>query len=75
MWDSRLVPAALAFTLFLFLAATALAQDRPGRDTAPQVGDEAPDFELSLLGDPEKIIHLSEACREQPVVLVFGSYT
>jgi hypothetical protein len=38
------------------------------------VGDVAPDFNLPMLhGD--RTVRLSEAVREKPVVLVFGSYT
>ena len=38
------------------------------------VGDEAPDFELPVLGEAS-LIKLSNEYREKPVVLVFGSYT
>ena len=38
------------------------------------VGDLAPDFALPLL-QSDRIVRLSEEVREQPVVLIFGSYT
>ena len=38
------------------------------------VGDEAPDFELPRL-DGGGSLRLSSLHREQPVVLIFGSYT
>jgi hypothetical protein len=39
-----------------------------------QVGDPAPDFSLTKL-DKSAHIQLSELNKQQPVVLVFGSYT
>jgi hypothetical protein len=39
-----------------------------------QVGDPAPDFTLPMLHSDEKLT-LSDAYRQRPVVLVFGSYT
>jgi peroxiredoxin len=38
------------------------------------VGDEAPDFELSRL-DGAGTLRLSSFRNEQPVTLIFGSYT
>ena len=38
------------------------------------IGDDAPDFELPILGEG-KLVQLSNEYRERPVVLVFGSYT
>ena len=42
-------------------------------EMAPKPGDEAPDFELPLLGG-EGAVRLS-ALRGRPVALIFGSYT
>ena len=39
------------------------------------VGDQAPDFELSMLGDQSSKVRLSSFKGSKPVVLVFGSYT
>ena len=41
---------------------------------APKVGDDAPDFELKVLGKDEKI-KLSSFKNKKPVVLVLSSYT
>ena len=41
---------------------------------APVVGDEAPDFELPLLSNTEKV-RLSAFRNRQPVALIFGSFT
>ncbi len=41
---------------------------------APQVGDEAPDFELPLLHGDGRAVRLS-GLRGRPVALIFGSYT
>lgn len=41
----------------------------------PAAGEPAPDFELAYAGEPDRTFRLSEACRERPVALVFGSYT
>ncbi|MEM9383079.1 MAG: hypothetical protein AAGB93_24230, partial [Planctomycetota bacterium] len=48
--------------------------ERP-EDDPPAVGDAAPDFELTGAGDPGRVFRLSDAVRERPVALVFGSYT
>ncbi|MFQ5414078.1 MAG: hypothetical protein ACE5E6_06430 [Phycisphaerae bacterium] len=67
-------------------ATTGVVQDGPGvkkrprrsfrrrPDNAPEVGAIAPDFNLKLL-DTDKHVALSSFQGEQPVVLVFGSYT
>ena len=49
----------------------------PGRDRspAPEPGSEAPDFTLSFAQAPQRTFQLSQAVRERPVALVFGSYT
>jgi hypothetical protein len=67
--------------LSLLLAAPALpgvaaAQDRPElRSEGPSVGQPAPDFTLKKL-DSEETLTLSQVVeKNQPVVLVFGSYT
>jgi len=39
-----------------------------------QVGDPAPDFELAKQDKSERL-HLAAMTAQQPVVLVFGSYT
>ena len=44
------------------------------RDGKLQVGDEAPDFRLSML-DKTSQVSLSSFRGSKPVVLVFGSYT
>ena len=41
---------------------------------APAVGDEAPDFDLPLLGSPARV-RLSSFRGTRPVALIFGSYT
>jgi hypothetical protein len=41
---------------------------------APAVGDEAPDFNLPLLGGPAHV-RLSSLRGTRPVALIFGSYT
>ena len=38
-----------------------------------KVGDVAPDFKLPRSDDPAITVTLSEACRNRPVVLIFGS--
>ncbi len=80
----------LAITLAFYLIAAAVAlsvgvrdalsqgrdmQKRPPKD-APRPGEDAPDFELAMLGgDAEDKIRLSDFKGKKPVVLVFGSYT
>jgi len=44
-------------------------------DNAPGPGTDAPDFELPLAGKPTHTVRLSDAVKEQPVALIFGSYT
>jgi hypothetical protein len=41
----------------------------------PQVGEQAPDFELEELGREGELVRLSSYRGERPVALVFGSYT
>jgi len=49
--------------------------DRP-RQGSLELGDPAPDFELSRLGGKEnETVKLSSFKGKQPVVLIFGSYT
>lgn len=43
-------------------------------ESAPTVGDEAPDFELPVLDRKGATMRLSEL-RGKPVALIFGSYT
>jgi hypothetical protein len=40
-----------------------------------QPGDAAPDFTLERADDPRVTVQLSEVARNQPVALIFGSYT
>ena len=42
---------------------------------APEVGSEAPGFTLGHAGEPERSFSLESALAEQPVALLFGSYT
>ena len=55
-----------------------LAANRERLGRVPKVGEEAPNFELELLGVNKKgtgeIVRLS-ALRGRPVALVFGAYT
>jgi hypothetical protein len=62
----------------------ALPPTRPARDglpaagkdaKTPKVGDEAPDFELPMLGMKGKTVKLSSLRGDRPVALLFGSYT
>ena len=41
----------------------------------PKLGEVAPDFELSLLGEEKKTLRLSDYKDDKPVVLIFGSFT
>ena len=43
-------------------------------ESAPAVGDEAPEFELPVLDGKGATMRLSEL-RGKPVALIFGSYT
>ena len=43
-------------------------------ESAPKVGDEAPDFELLVLHGHGATVRLSDL-RSKPVALIFGSYT
>jgi peroxiredoxin len=52
----------------------ALAWQKHHDDTAPKVGDAAPDFELSDVHG-ENTIRLSYFRGKKPVALIFGSYT
>ncbi len=42
---------------------------------APNVGDQAADFELPRLGDTSEKVRLSGFRGKRPVGLIFGSYT
>lgn len=54
---------------------TAMMEFIARREThAPEVGAEAPDFELPLLGSQERV-RLSSFRYQKPVALIFGSYT
>jgi|SRR5262244_3692864 hypothetical protein len=44
------------------------------RQGSLRVGDTAPDFSLPAV-DRTRVVTLSAATRERPVVLIFGSYT
>jgi len=41
----------------------------------PKPGDEAPDFELPLLGERARKVRLSSFRAKKPVALIFGSFT
>jgi hypothetical protein len=62
------VPAPMAFMLFPFEKLWTHA-----RAGELRVGDAAPDFILSTV-DKSAVVQLS-ALKQQPVVLIFGSYT
>jgi hypothetical protein len=47
--------------------------DRPAK--LPKVGDDAPDFELPMLGMKDTKVKLSSFRGDRPVALIFGSYT
>src|SRR5690349_14105267 len=63
------MPAPVVFLLFPF--ETFWTHARAGN---LQAGDAAPDFSLMKL-DKSATVHLSALTAQQPVVLVFGSYT
>ena len=63
------VPGPVAFLVFPF--ETLWTRARAG---TLQVGDVAPDFSLTTI-DKSGSVRLSTLTREEPVVLVFGSYT
>jgi hypothetical protein len=63
------MPGPVPFLLFPF--ETAWTHARAG---SLQPGDSAPDFSLMKL-DKTSRVQLSELTRQQPVVLIFGSYT
>jgi hypothetical protein len=63
------MPGPVPFLLFPF--ETLWLQARAGH---LHVGDQAPDFSLTKL-DKSAHVQLSELNKQQPVVLVFGSYT
>ncbi len=48
-----------------------VARDEMG----PKVGEVPPDFALAQLGSNDEIIKLSSFRGQQPVALIFGSYT
>jgi hypothetical protein len=63
------IPAPVAFLAFPF--ETMWTRARAG---TLHVGDPVPDFQLSKVDKSERI-QLSALNRQQPVVLIFGSYT
>ena len=63
------MPGPVPFLLFPF--ETAWTHARAG---TLHVGDQAPDFSLSNV-DKTRTVQLSKLNNQQPVVLVFGSYT
>jgi hypothetical protein len=63
------MPGPVPFLIFPF--ETAWMHARAG---TLQVGDQAPDFSLLKLDKSERV-QLSALSQQQPVVLVFGSYT
>jgi hypothetical protein len=63
------MPGPVPFLIFPF--ETAWMHARAG---TLQVGDQAPDFSLLKLDKSERV-QLSTLSQQQPVVLVFGSYT
>lgn len=63
------LPAPVAFLMFPF--ETMWMRARAG---TLKVGDRAPDFSLTKVHENEQV-QLSSLNRQQPVVLVFGSYT
>ena len=63
------IPGPVAFLAFPF--ETLWMRARAG---SLRVGDSAPDFLLQKLHESERV-QLSAMNREQPVVLIFGSYT
>ncbi|MGR3179319.1 MAG: hypothetical protein ACUZ8E_14815 [Candidatus Anammoxibacter sp.] len=64
------------FSLVILLPHNLLASSLH-RDSAPELGDKAPDFKLYRLDDKEmkRPVKLSAFEGEMPVVLIFGSYT
>lgn len=74
-----LVSGALAIALIALAAAPAFAQRGGGSrfnrfgDSAPRVGESAPDFNLDT--DTGESFDLGEVCDETPVLLFFGSCT
>ena len=51
------------------------SRKRGGADSAPSVGDVAPDFSLSEIRNAEKTVTLSDFAGKKPVALIFGSCT
>jgi hypothetical protein len=64
------VPGPVAFLVFPF--ETLWTHARAGK---LQVGDPAPDFSLTMLDKSTQIKLSAFTAQQQPVVLVFGSYT
>ncbi len=44
-------------------------------EMGPRVGDVPPDFALAQLGSQNEVVELSRFRGQQPVALIFGSYT
>ncbi len=59
------------------LAGTEFGRSRQRRAPAkiPQPGQEAPDFDLPIVGNTSQTIRLSSFRGKRPVALIFGSYT
>lgn len=70
----------LAFSLALAVPSYAQGGGKRQRDRrkegGPKEGEQAKDIKLRLLGGKgDELVQLSKAWNEQPVVLIFGSYT
>jgi len=48
---------------------------RGQKASGPEEGDRAPDFRLTLVGDPKQFVKLSDYAGKKPVALLFGSCT
>lgn len=77
----KLIVVTVTVALSLLFSAAALAAPARGEDNRPREGtlkegEAAPDFELKYEAkDKKESVKLSSFAGEQPVVLVFGSYT
>ena len=69
---------AAAISLAIVFSTCSVAAQRNMDDGAPKVGDVAPLFKLDLKFNDfadEKSIDLNTHVGDQPIVLIFGSYT